>query len=1151
MKGTSEPAGDAPTIDAVGEQFEDHWRPEQTLDDLARYLPPDDDPTYLPLLVELACRDLERRLQVGQPARAEHYLERFPALTRSSTTAVDLIATEYRQRHSRERDLDLDEYRQRFPQFATDLSEHLQVGGPVIPGHEVLGVLGRGGMGVVYKSRHLALNRVVALKVILAGQHVGPEAVARLRAEAESAAALQHPNIVQIFEVGEHDGLPFLVLEHVAGGSLAEQLHGTPWGPRRAAALVEVLARALDHAHQAGIVHRDLKPGNVLLAGDGTPKLADFGLAKHVGREGGLTETGAIVGTAGYMAPEQARGKSSTMPITPLTDVYGLGATLYELLTGRPPFQGPDAVETLMQVVHEEPVPPRRLQPKVPRDLETICLKCLQKEPARRYASAAALAEDLGRFLRGEPIHARPVGPAERWWRWAHRNPLVAGLLTAVLASLVLGAAVATWLAIAASANADRADRKATEAWNNEQKARAETEKAEKELQRSEGLVYAGQIALALRYWEDGDAAAAWHNLGACRKELQGWEHDYLANLFNRNQQTFGGHTGPVFCVAFNRDGRRMVSGDQSAAIGWDVATGQQLVSLRGPEGAISSAAFSPDEDLVVTGGFSDPMVRTWNVATGQELRKMRLGDGARSVAFLPDGKRIVGVGWDGTMRLWDAATGNELRTSRSTERISSVAFRADGKQLVCGSGKLVKALDAATGEEVRAFKGHDNDVRSVAVSADGKRIVSTDLWTVKLWDATTGREVHTFTGPHTTVSSVGILPDGNVIAWGGGNKVVRAGTVPPERSSEWALSRLDRNWFRSGNLEVAALGYFHQGHRDEVTSVAFHPDGKRIASSSRDGTVRLWGPPVSLDTVPLLPAGRAASVAFSRDRELVVTAGGVGSRQVKIWSAATGRALRTLEGHPDSVMSVAVSGDGEWIVSACFDGTVKLWEAATGRELPLTFKGGPSPLVAISPDGNRIACGSAALAKVKVLDRVTGAEVLMSGKTWVSGLAFSPESKWIAGGCAERAVKVWDSATGEEVLELAGQPSTVRFVGFSPDGKQLVSCCEDGTLKVWLLATGEVALTCQGHISSIINVEITPDGKRIVSGSRDGTVKLWDSRTGQEVLSLKGPSLAGGAPSFEGHPVWVAVSPDGNRIVAVSGQGAVSIWDGTGPQGP
>jgi eukaryotic-like serine/threonine-protein kinase len=320
-------------------------------------------------------------------------------------------------------------------------------------GYELLAELGRGGMAVVYQARQRSPNRLVALKTILAGAHASPAEVARLRAEADAVARLQHPNIVQVYEVGEHEGLVYLALEYVAGGSLAQRLRGVPLVPAEAARLLEVIARAVDFAHRHGVVHRDLKPANVLLVSDDcsdhspltSPKVSDFGLAKQLGGDAAaMTQSGAVVGTPAYMAPEQATGRSKD--VGPAADVWALGVILYEVLTGRPPFQGPTPLDTIRQVTADEPVPPRRLQPHLPRDLETVCLKCLHKEPRKRYAGAGELADDLGRWQRGEPVRARPVGLLGRTWRWCRRNAAVAGLLGAV-GTLLLALAVGMSLA--------------------------------------------------------------------------------------------------------------------------------------------------------------------------------------------------------------------------------------------------------------------------------------------------------------------------------------------------------------------------------------------------------------------------------------------------------------------------------------------------------------------------------------------------------------------------------------------------------------------------------------------------------------------------------------------------------------------------------
>jgi serine/threonine-protein kinase len=351
------------------------------------------------------------------------------------------------------------------------------VNAPTVAGYEILSQLGRGGMGVVYKARQTALKRLVALKMVLSGEHAGAHELARFKAEGEAVARLQHPNIVQIYDVGQQQGRPYFSLEYVEGGSLAGKLSGTPQPPRVAAGLIETLARAMQYAHERGIVHRDLKPANILLKADGTPKITDFGLAKQMKGESDLTKTGAIVGTPSYLAPEQAAGKGQQ--VGPAADVYALGAIMYEMLTGGPPFRGETPLDTVLQVLAQEPVPPTRLQPKVPRDLETICLKCLQKDPRKRYVSAALLADDLQHFQKGEPIKARPIGPAARFVRWCLRNPLVAALTASLFMILLLGLTLVTWQWLRAEMNLAEAKRLRTVAEENlneakRQKARAE-----------------------------------------------------------------------------------------------------------------------------------------------------------------------------------------------------------------------------------------------------------------------------------------------------------------------------------------------------------------------------------------------------------------------------------------------------------------------------------------------------------------------------------------------------------------------------------------------------------------------------------------------------------------------------------------------------
>ena len=435
------------------------------------------------VLIELIHVDLEYRIKAGQAVRVETYLQRHPQLRDDPGNVVSLIVAEYRWRRLSEPGLSPREYRERFPDYWEQAAERIEAQSisptpprtprdsprstvpprdaveltvpgegasfrdpswPILPGYEVVGELGRGGMGIVYKVRQLSLGRIVALKMILSGEQASREELARLRAEAKTLGELHHPNIVAIHDVGEHQGRPFLALEYLEGGTLAQKLAAVPQRARESAQLLVYLAQAVQAAHEKGVIHRDVKPGNVLLTADGTPKVSDFGLAKRL-EDSTSASFGAIRGTPPYMPPEQASGLGRDVGTT--ADVYALGATLYEMLTGKPPFRGANHVDTLRQVIELDPIPPRRLNPAVPRDLETVCLKCLQKTPGRRYGSARELAEDLQRFLAGEPVRARPVGRIEQLGRWGLKHkPLVAAAAAFLItAAVALGFLIHSW----------------------------------------------------------------------------------------------------------------------------------------------------------------------------------------------------------------------------------------------------------------------------------------------------------------------------------------------------------------------------------------------------------------------------------------------------------------------------------------------------------------------------------------------------------------------------------------------------------------------------------------------------------------------------------------------------------------------------------
>jgi WD40 repeat protein/serine/threonine protein kinase len=1199
-------------------------------------------------LVEVVQADQQRRWRRGERVPVETYLRLCPALAADAEEVLDLVVGEWLMRQELGEAPALEEFLWRFPQFAEALRVECELneafaaadtpprgGGtatvaqavpgvaPAPPGYEILGELGRGGIGVVYKARQVGLDRVVALKMLQAGPAARDDDLARFRAEAEAVARLQHPNIVQVYEVGECQGQPFLALEFINGGSLADRLDGAPWPAGQAAALLETLAGAAHAAHERGIIHRDLKPANILLQkseirnpksqanskdqnpnsetpraavselrpsdfefvsefefriSNFIPKLADFGLAKRVEGDRRLTRSGVVMGTPCYMAPEQATARRD---LGPAADVYALGAILYELLTGHPPFRAETAVDTLLLVVHEDPVRPRRLQPTVPRDLETICLKCLHKDPRRRYASAAALAEDLRRFQAGEPITARPVGVPERALKWARRRPAVAGLLAALAAAVLAAFAAVGWGYVTAEgARRDEARQR--------RDAVAARDVAEDHL-------YFSRIALADRFLEGNDLAGASRLLADClapegRSDRRGWEWYYLQRLCAGGRRTLAGHDGYAYQVAFSPDGHTLASAGggnpywktqgpasirPGAVILWDADSGAAIRTFRGHANVIDRLAFSADGRLLATSG-PDGKVKLWDVVTGREVLTCPFppGLGPTTLSFSGDG-RVLAALWRDGARFWELPGGRELPAGRG----DNPAFAPATRLVAAGDAGETRVWDVLSGRLVHTLRGAGGPR---AFSPDGK-VLAAGVPQLTWWHLDGGREQR-LPSPYRTFS-LAFGPDGKQLVVVGKADFMTGGLATVLDVADGRLRQQlqhgggdvclafspDGRLLATGSADRCvrvwdqgrAVRRLYRGHTAAVAAVAFSPDGQRLASAGEDGQVIFWDPTRDPRGVSFRPekgyAGEGlAALAFSPDGRAVCTTrvyDGLLLRE----DAVTGRLLSEARINIDPTPvyprgDVAYSADARLLAGPLRGDrrVVQLWDATTAQA-QASYRGPPGTLraTAFRADGRQVASAhlqtgpdAAPVSAIRIWDADTGQERVRFPPVAqiLSALAFSPDGKRLAsGGFRDGTVRLWDATSGQEQLALPGCRNAV-CLAFNPQGSRLAAADFGGNrLRVWDTATGNEVLAVPAP-ETLTGVAFSADGRRLAATGYDCSVRLWDAATGHDSLVLR--SLVDDRLSDYGFTAHVVFSPDGTRLAANVWSGFTNVWD-------
>lgn len=1058
------------------------------------------------------CSQLEQRLRQGEKVRAEAWLSE-PGIDAESQ--LELIYAEYVCREELEEDVAAEEYFGRFPHLRIELEEQFLVHralageardrptkGQRVGKYELLSELGRGARGAVFHAQPIGGGEPVALKLLLTGQYATPAEQKQFQHEAEVLRRLQHPSIIGIRDAGVADGRPYLAIDLMEGSTLASKLADFS-EPTRAAQLIATIAEAIDYAHRQGVIHRDLKPSNILLTTEGTPKVSDFGLARLLDNTSGNTRTGDLVGTISYMAPEQAAG--SAHRAGPAADVYALGAILYHLLTGQPPFGCEAAAQSILQLLHDPPVRPRRLQRTIPQALETICLKCLEKDPLRRYSSAQSLADDLQRFLRGEAIAARTLSTWEQGIRWSRRRPALAALLGVIvvaivavtLGSLYYNARLASLLSRAKelqqeTSNANkRLQVSLDEAEELRAEARLQKEMVERQLEDTRRAFYALQLTQlpSITSREPVRAREILADEKFCPLDLRDFTWRYFHAVASLQEREIRPHRGVVEAVAYLSDERVASGGEDGTLAIWNPhqkSPPTPPLSMQAHSEAITDLQIDAEGRIITVS--RDRQLKRFDAVDLSLLASVELPAAIHSLSLIGNSTLAACGCDDGTIQIVDLST-MEIKSKLAGHEgaVFSTEVTADGLTLYSGGAdhqlrrwNLAKELETAT------WTGHTASIKSITCTSDHSGLVTTsDNGEVLLWNLEKGIARPLRGHLMSVQASASCAKTGRLIT-GGEDSYLKV----------WDIA--------TGNEVTNVMRAF-------VRTVAISPDGREVAAGGRDGRILIlelpeYPPPASFTPIPHIASMTAAG------SDQLIAAGDDG--RVYVFQRTSGKLLDTIEVpatnqgptralgvEAKSPHAISVSSDQKLLAIGAGEGTVVLWDLQARRER----------------------------------------RRLQKHTENVTAVAFHPTLPILVSAGLDHAIIVWDLTTMEPIDQLTGHSAGILAAQFSSDGVLLATAGEDSTIKLWRFPSRTLEATLTGHKLWVLSLAFSPDNRQLASGSRDRSVMLWDIEQRRATQRLSG---------FTNWVHSVGYTADGKTLAAGSGHysidspGEVRLYD-------